>query len=248
MNYKDRFTYIASKYKDLSINNGIGTLQEKTLHKVVKNYLEEDLNNQEIKIGSYYVDILKNNEVIEIQTRQFNALRKKLEFLLEKYNVTICYPTFYTKTIKWINKDTHKVEDVRKSPKRGSIYDAFVELYKIKYLLKNPRLKLKILLIDIEEYRLLNGWSENKKRGSYRYDQIPLGLIEEIDINSLSDYLKFIPNGLSDKFTSKEYSKLIKLSLKRAQIALNVLRFLDIIEFSGKDGKLHLYSLRPIEI
>lgn len=170
MHYKERFKEIVNSYKDLSINNGIGTLKEKTLHKVVKNYLEPNLNNQEIKIGNYYVDIFNDGKIIEIQTRQFNSLRKKLEFLLQDYDVTVCYPTFHVKTIKWINEETHMVEDIRKSPKRGSIYDVFRELYRIKQLLKYPRLKLKILLIDLDEYRLLNGWSKDKKRGSYRFD------------------------------------------------------------------------------
>lgn len=248
MHYKERFKEIVNSYKDLSINNGIGTLKEKTLHKVVKNYLEPNLNNQEIKIGNYYVDIFNDGKIIEIQTRQFNSLRKKLEFLLQDYDVTVCYPTFHVKTIKWINEETHMVEDIRKSPKRGSIYDVFRELYRIKQLLKSPRLKLKILLIDLDEYRLLNGWSKDKKRGSYRFDQIPIELIEEVDIRNIEDYQKFIPNGLNDKFTSRDFSKLTKLSLKRAQIALNILRHLEIIELVGKESKLNLYSIRPIEI
>ena len=33
-----------------------------------------------------------------------------------------------------------------------------------------------MLLIDIEEYKLLNGWSYDKKRGSVRYDRIPVGI------------------------------------------------------------------------
>lgn len=241
---KEKFQNIINNYKEIIDVESVGTLKEKTLHKIVKNYLEEDINNQEVKVGPYFVDIFKDGKIIEIQTRQFNTLRKKLEFLLKDYDVTICYPTFYNKTIKWINEDTHILEDTRKSPKKGSIYDAFFELYKIKQLLLNPRLKLKILLIDLEEYRLLNGWSKDKKRGSYRHDQIPVDLIDEVDILELKDYKKFIPNNLETQFTSKDYAKATKLRLKRAQIALNVLRYLDIIELVGKDSRLNLYSIK----
>lgn len=241
---KIKFSEIVANYKDISKIDGIGTLSEKTLHKVVKNYLEPQLVFQEIKIGSYYADIFKDNKIIEIQTRQFNALRSKLAFFLKDYEVTVCYPTFHKKTINWINSDTLIKEDIRKSPKRGSIYDSFKELYKIKFLLNNPKLKLKLLLIDLEEYRLLNGWSKDKKKGSYRYDQIPVELVEEIDILEKRDYLKFIPDNLSDKFTSKDYSKATKLTLNRAQTALNVLRYLEIIEIIGKDSKSNVYSVK----
>lgn len=238
-----KFKEVVDNYKDISKIDGIGTLSEKTLHKVVKNYLEPNLDFQEIKIGSYYADIFKDNKIIEIQTRQFNTLRSKLDFFLKDYDVSICYPTFSKKTINWINPDNFIIEDIRKSPKKGSIYDAFKELYKIKFLLNNPKLKLKILLIDLEEFRLLNGWSKDKKKGSYRYDQIPVELVEEVDILERRDYLKFIPDSLNKEFTSKDYSKATKLTLRRAQTALNVLRYLEIIEIVGKESKSNVYSI-----
>ena len=50
---------------------GIGTLSEKTLHSVLKNYFEPFSENHEIKIGNYVADIVGENGIIEIQTRQF---------------------------------------------------------------------------------------------------------------------------------------------------------------------------------
>ena len=47
---------------------------------------------------------------------------------------------------------------------------AFKELYKIRPFLKNENLRFRFALIDMEEYRLLNGWSKDKKKGSERYD------------------------------------------------------------------------------
>ena len=241
---KIKFKSIIENYKNIAKIDGIGTLSEKTLHKVVKNYLEPNQKYQEIKIGSYYADIFKDNKIIEIQTRQFNTLRSKLDFFFKNYEVTVCYPTFHKKTINWINPDTLLKEDIRKSPKKGSIYDVFSELYKIKFLLNNQRLKIKILLIDLEEYRLLNGWSKNKKKWSYRYDQVPVELVNEVDILDIKDYQKFIPDSLNIQFTSKDYSKATKLTLRKAQTALNVLKYLEIIEIVGKDSKLNVYELK----
>lgn len=58
--------------------NGIGTLKEKTLHAVLKNFYEPDTTHQEIRVGRFVADIKKDNEIIEIQTRSFNNMRKNL--------------------------------------------------------------------------------------------------------------------------------------------------------------------------
>ena len=81
----------------------------------------------------------------------------------------------YEKYLSWIEPETGDITSRRKSPKRCSVYDAMFELYKIKAFLKNQNLKVTLLLIDMEEYKLLNGWSYDKKRGSVRYDRIPVG-------------------------------------------------------------------------
>ncbi|NLZ80724.1 MAG: hypothetical protein GX913_02820, partial [Clostridiales bacterium] len=62
--------------------DGIGTLSEKTLHAVLKHYFEPKIENQEVKIGSYYADIYTEEGIIEIQTKQFNKLRNKLKAFL----------------------------------------------------------------------------------------------------------------------------------------------------------------------
>jgi len=42
--------------------------------------------------------------------------------------------------------------------------------------LKDPNIRFKFVLVNMEEYRLLNGWSRDKKKGSTRYDRIPTDL------------------------------------------------------------------------
>ena len=77
--------------------NGIGTLQEKTMHAVLKRFYEPNHTHQEIRINGYVADIFRDNEIIEIQTGSFNAMRKKLDTFLEEYPVTIVYPIIHTK-------------------------------------------------------------------------------------------------------------------------------------------------------
>jgi len=90
MSNQDRFE--EAKNKIIGIDRqrlGIGTLSEKTVHAILKNYYEPDEDRQEIPIENYVADIYADGEIIEIQTRQFNKLRDKLKAFLPLYPVTI---------------------------------------------------------------------------------------------------------------------------------------------------------------
>ena len=185
---------------------GIGTLSEKTVHAIFKDYYEPDEDHQEIPIENYVADIYKDGEIIEIQTRQFNRMRGKLQAFLPLYPVTIVHPIPYEKWLIWIDEESGELSKKRKSPKKGSPYQAFKELYKIKMFLKDPNIRFKFVLVNMEEYRLLNGWSRDKKKGSTRYDRIPTDLIEEVEIRQPEDYLQFVPYELEEPFHSKDFA------------------------------------------
>lgn len=232
--------------KERYLSKGIGTLGEKTLHSVLKNYFEPDENNHESKISSFVADIVTGDGIIEIQTRQFMKLRKKLAHFLTQANVTIVYPIAKTKWLIWIDESTGEITKKRKSPKTGRPYEIFYELYQIKNMLCNANLRICIVLLDLEEYRYLNGWSENKKKGSTRYDRIPVDIAEEVYINSPDDYIKLIPEELKAEFTSKEFMKATGLTLSSAQTALNVLHSVGAVVRTGKSGNSYVYGRKEI--
>ena len=221
---------------------GIGTLREKTLHAVLKRYMEPYEGSHEVRIGPYVADIVGENGIMEIQTRGFNQLRKKLTAFLEAAPVTIVYPIAYTKWLIWVDPETGEATGKRKSPKRGTVYDAFYELYKIKPLLTHPNLRVHLILLDMEEYRHLNGWSHDRKRGSSRYERIPTALVDEMIVASPREYRKLIPAGLPEQFTSEDYGKATGLAVSYAQTALNVLCYVGAVTRVGRKGRLHLYQ------
>lgn len=221
---------------------GIGTLQEKTLHAVLKHYYEPDPAYHEQRIKTYVADIAKNDSVVEIQTGNFNALRDKLSAFLPEYHVTIAYPIPHIKWLRWLNEETGEISPRRKSPKTGSPYMAFRELYRIKSFLSHPNLQLDLLLVDLEECRLLNGWSKDKKRGSRRYERIPVALHDVIHIRKRSDYREMLPPELTASFDSKDYSRHSRLSLSQARTALNILYYLGLVKRVGKRGNTYLYE------
>lgn len=220
----------------------IGTLSEKTVHAVVKNYYEPNEDKQEIPIEGMYADIFTGKEIIEIQTRSFDQVRKKLDRFLAYYPVTVVLPIPSTKWLIWIDAETGELTEKRKSPKKGNAYEAFRELYKIKPYLKETGLTIKLLFLDMEEYRLLNGWSKDKKKGSCRYDRLPVQMVGEITLSCPKDYMQLLPDTLPDAFTCAEFAKLVKIPSKRANVVLHVLHHLEVVERIGKKGNAYIYK------
>lgn len=221
----------------------IGTLSEKTIHAVVKNYYEPNEDYQEIPIQGLYADIFNGSEIIEIQTRNFDKVRKKLDRFLPLYPVTVVLPIPDSKWLYWINEETGEVSEKRKSPKKGNPYQAFIELYKIKPYLKKNGLTIKFLFMDIEEYKLLNGWSKDKKRGGERYDRIPLNLTKEYSFSEPRDYMQLLPDNLPVNFTSKELSKILKINYRTSNTFLNIMYDMGVIDRIGKKGNSYIYEV-----
>jgi len=220
----------------------IGTLGEKTLHAVVKHYIEPDDSKHEIRIGPFFADIVTDSGIIEVQTRSFNNLRKKLKEFLELAPVTVVYPLPGTKWLLWIDGQTGEVTKKRKSPKRYSVYDAIGELYKIRPLLSHPNMRLRIIFIDIEEYRYLDGWSKDRKKGSTRCDRIPKDIVGDVCFCSPADYIRFIPDDLRSRFTSKDLKIAAKINLHTAQTVLNILHHIGTVRRVDKQGNLYVYE------
>ena len=224
------------------VSNGVGTLNEKTIHATLKHYYAPDPLYHETKVGSYVADVLIDSHILEVQTRHFHTLHKKLDAFLPHHHVTIVYPIASTKWLCWIDEETGEITSKRRSPKKGALYAIMPELYRIKNYLTHPHLHIILTFMDVEEYRLLNGWSKDKKRGSSRHDGIPTELVGEVYLNTLADYVQFLPNTLPDIFTSKDYMKCAKVSTKVAGTALNILHFLGIVNRAGKKGNAFLYE------
>lgn len=223
---------------------GIGTLSEKTVHAILKLYYAPDKDMHEIPIENYVADIYTGSEIVEIQTRQFNRMRDKLAAFLKLYPVTIVYPIPRYKWLIWIDEESGELSKPHKSPAKGNAYQAFIELYKIKMFLKDPNLHLKIVFLDMEEYRLLNGWSKDKKRGSYRYDRIPSNLVGEVCVDGVKDYMQFVPPDLEEPFTSDQFAKAAHISRRLSQTVLNILTHVECVERIGRNGNSILYSVK----
>ena len=219
----------------------IGVLSEKTLHSVIKRFIEPNEALQEVKVGNHYSDIKNDDGIFEVQTRSFNKLRAKLTSYLETEKVTVVYPIPAVKRLIWIDTQTGELTTPRKSPKRGSYFDAFPELYKLDMLIANDTLRVLLLLIDMDEYRYLNGWSADGKKGSTRHERYPIELVDSLLLATKEDYEGLLPSDLCSPFTSKEFASAARIRTRIAQTVLTVLSKRGAVQCVGKKGRLNLY-------
>ncbi|MCH5343264.1 MAG: hypothetical protein J1E64_04430 [Acetatifactor sp.] len=225
---------------------GIGTLSEKSVHAILKHYMEPDEDRHEVPVENFVADIYSDGAIIEIQTKQFYRMRDKLKTFLPLYPVTVVYPIPREKWLVWIDPETGELAERRKSPLKGNLYTIFPELYRIKMFLKDPNLKFRLVLMDMEEYKLLNGYGKDKKKRADKFDRIPTELVEEVEINCIQDYMQFVPYDLEEPFTVKNFAKAAHISVALAQPAVHILAYVGMIEKVGKKGNAHLY--RTVEL
>lgn len=226
--------------------HGFGTLQEKTVHAVMKLYYEPDMDYHEVPIEGFIADIYTGSRIIEIQNGNFNRLRDKLKAFLPSYPVMVVLPIPHSKWLIYMDGVSGALSNKRKSPITGSIYSAFPELYKIKDCLTHPNLSFAFPLIDMDEYRLLPSRGKGRQKRGSRYDRMPLALYDEIHIERPEDFVQVIPYELEDPFTVKEFAAAAHIRRDLAGITLHILHHMGLVDRPGKRGREYLYEVRPL--
>ena len=230
---------------DKKDGENIGTYKEKRLHQILKKFIEDDEACHEIPVGSYVADILRGNEIVEIQTGSFYPMKEKLRYYLEEteYFINIVRPLPYIKWCLWLQPESGEIKSRRRSPKKTLPKDIMRDWLYISDFLGNERLKVTYLLLEEEEYRFLCGWSADKKKGSKRFQMRPIGLVDEKVYRDADDYLEFLPKSLGHSFTASEYMKESGIRSYGGYAALKILCKLGFIEKSDeKRARSFLYK------
>ena len=79
-------------------------------------------------------------------------------------------------------------------------------------MLGDPNLTVRLLLLELDEYRLLDGWGKDRKNRATKYEKVPLRLISETDLSDKRDYMMLLPPSLPERFTAKELGKALRFS------------------------------------
>ena len=99
------------------MSNSIGTLRESSFHSALKQWYKEPGDKIEEPIDNYVIDIVRDGSLIEIQTKNFSAIRTKLEKLIKNHHVRLVHPIIKDKWIRYIDLNSGKEIRNRLSPK-----------------------------------------------------------------------------------------------------------------------------------
>jgi hypothetical protein len=222
--------------------SGIGLLNEKALHASLKQWYARPGDRFEVAVGRFVIDIVRDDLLIEIQTRNFASIKAKLTTLVHSHRVRLIYPIAQERWIVRSATDRHGRVSRRRSPRRGRWEDLFRELVSIPQLLANRNFSLEVLLIKEEEARRFEG-KRRWRRGGWAIEA--RRLIEVLDrrvFQDLTDWRACLPAGL-ESFTARDLATATGTRGDLAQKMAYCLRMGNAIELVGKRGRAHLYRL-----
>ncbi len=223
--------------------SGIGLLNEKPLHASLKQWYSRPGDRFEVPVDRFVIDIVRDDLLIEIQTRNLFAISSKLSRLTQSHQVRIIYPIVEE---KWIVRTGNAGNDKlvrRKSPKRGRIEDLFWELVSIPQLLSNPNFSLEVLMIREEELRRDD---RRRRKGWVLEGRRLLEVLDQHLFSTPEDWLRFIPAHM-ESFTCGDLAIGMNTRTELAQKLAYCLRHGRMIELIGKRGRANLYRV-PSEV
>ena len=222
------------------VEQGVGTLGEKTLHAVLKRMIEPDLSRHEVKLGRYTADVLNEHGVFEVQTRNLHKLKPKLTALLPYWPVTVVVPVVETKWLLMMDPETGELKERRRSPKRGRAAAILPDLAYLKPLLKDPNLSFLLVRLEGEELRKP---SHSRWRPVTPLEFAPTRFLGTVCLKTPADYAALLPPDLVNEFTARELAKALGLPAGQGSAAANVLAFMGAIRQTGTKGRAYLYGI-----
>ena len=220
---------------------GIGTLQERSLHAKIKDLYNTPDSEVEVKVDGYVIDVVRGDLLIEIQTRKFSAIKKKLFKLMKNHPVRLVHPIAQEKWIVRQSKDG-EVIGRRKSPKKMGILHIFEELVSIPAFIIHSNFDIEVLLIREEEVRVNDGKGSWKRKGWSSLDRRLIDIVDRKLFSTPEDFLRLIPDSLEEPFTTKTLAECLKIPRRLVQKMTYCMRKMEILKIVGKEGNAHLYA------
>jgi hypothetical protein len=223
----------------------IGTLNEQPLHAALKEWYAQPGDQFEVSVDGFVIDIVRGDLLIEIQTGNFAAIKRKMRTLVRDHPVRVVYPIAREKWIVRLAKDgSGEVLGRRKSPKRGAAEHVFTELVRLPKLLVSPNFSVEVLLVQAEEIRSYDG-----KRGWRRHGWVidERRLLEVVDrrlFETPDDLAVFVPPDLAEPWTTADLAAAVGQPRWLARKMAYCLRKMGAVEPVGKQGNAILYR-RP---
>jgi hypothetical protein len=220
----------------------IGVLNEKPLHAALKAWYAQPGDRFEVPLDGFVIDIVRDNVLLEIQTRHFGAIRSKLARLVSSHRVRLIYPIAQEKWIVQSPSTGNAFGTRRKSPKRGRVEDLFRELVAIPHLLSQQNFSLEVLMTREEERRRFDRRRRWRTGGWITEERRLLEVVDRRVFDGPTSWLTLLPV-FAEPFTSRDLAQAIGVRLDLAQKMTYSMRQAGLLRPLGKRGNATLYNV-----
>lgn len=218
----------------------MGTLREKPLHAALKRWYAEGGDLVEQPLDGFVIDLVRGDVLIEIQTRGFSSMKRKLEALIPRHTVRVVYPVPVEKYIVKVDEDG-VVASRRRSPKRGAAVDVFAELVSFPELIAEGSLTVEVLLITEEELRRHDPTRAWRRKGWVVEERRLLEVRDRLVLDCPQRLAALLPHDLPGEFTTADVATALGRRRRLAQQMTYCLRHVGAIDMIGKTGNAVVY-------
>ncbi|MHC5109342.1 MAG: hypothetical protein ACYTHJ_05640 [Planctomycetota bacterium] len=217
---------------------------ETSLHRELKEVYASKGAQLEAPLGSYRIDVVCNDELIEIQHGSLSAIRDKVRDLLRNHRVLVVKPIVVRKRLVKQDAKGGTVIGSRMSPKRGRIIDLFDELIYFTRVFPHRNLSVEVPLVDIEEWRYPGHGRRRWRRSTDHVveDQKLVSLHSAMRFHSACDLMQVLPVDLPSPFHTAHLAERLNIDRSVAQRIAYCLRKIGAAEKVGKQGNAWLYQ------
>ncbi len=218
----------------------IGLQNERPLHAALKRWYARPGDRLEVPVDGYQVDIVRGRRLIEIQTRSFAAIKRKLVALLESHSVRLVYPIPKDKWIVRLADDGVSRLSRRRSPNHGGWADVFHELVSFPGLMAAKGFSLELLLVEEEELRRHDprrGW---RRKGWLVEERHLVAVVDRLLLKTPADLARLLPASLAEPFTVTDLAAAIGKRRGLAGRMAYCLREMGCLSLAGRRGNAFL--------
>jgi len=221
----------------------IGTLRERPLHASLKRWYARPGDRTEVAVAGYAIDLVRDDLLIEIQTRGFSGMRPKVVSLLDRgHRLRIVHPIAVDRWIVQVSADGEMLGR-RRSPRHGSLTDLAAELVSMPDLLARPGFEVDVLLTREEEYRRYEAGRCWRRKGWTVVERRLVEVLDHVTLSGPGDLVQLLPEGLPEPFTTADLAQRLGRPRRLAQQLAYCLRAAVVIEPTGSRGRSIAYRV-----
>lgn len=223
--------------------SALSTYREGSLHAALKGIYARPGDTTETAVDGFVIDVVRDDELVEIQTASFSSASRKLRGLVERHRITLVHPIAVERWLVRVDADG-TILSRRRSPKRGLPIDLFDELVAFPELIAHPNFRLEVPLIREEEIRgpVPDGARYRYPREWWRLDRRLLEIVETIRIEAPADMPGLLPP-LPEAFTSADIRAATGRSRRLSMRAAYCLQKCGAAVSAGRIGRMQSYRL-----